>query len=50
MPQMAPMPWMIIMMFSLFTLLSISSIIFFYVQHQQMKKTLVKQNLFLIKW
>nr|YP_009500756.1 ATP synthase F0 subunit 8 [Trioza urticae]AWU49115.1 ATP synthase F0 subunit 8 [Trioza urticae] len=35
MPQMAPMPWILILFLSLFTLLYISSYIFFYIQQQQ---------------
>nr|YP_009251206.1 ATP synthase F0 subunit 8 [Bactericera cockerelli]ANA07527.1 ATP synthase F0 subunit 8 [Bactericera cockerelli] len=50
MPQMAPMPWIFLLMLTLTSLAMVSSIIYFSNQKESMKYASVKKNNFNLKW
>nr|YP_010600872.1 ATP synthase F0 subunit 8 [Cacopsylla jukyungi]WAL33202.1 ATP synthase F0 subunit 8 [Cacopsylla jukyungi] len=50
MPQMAPLPWISLLMLTICTLLFISTIIFFSFKQNKNKITKMQKTSFLIKW
>nr|YP_010596825.1 ATP synthase F0 subunit 8 [Cacopsylla burckhardti]UFP91881.1 ATP synthase F0 subunit 8 [Cacopsylla burckhardti]WAK85084.1 ATP synthase F0 subunit 8 [Cacopsylla burckhardti] len=50
MPQMAPLPWVLLLILTILTLLYVSTIIFFSVTKKSVKNYKKFKNNFLIKW
>nr|YP_009501882.1 ATP synthase F0 subunit 8 [Arytainilla spartiophila]AWU48847.1 ATP synthase F0 subunit 8 [Arytainilla spartiophila] len=50
MPQMAPLPWVTLLIMTIIILFCLTSMIFFSIQEKKMKKTFEWKNMFFIKW
>nr|WMH03432.1 ATP synthase subunit 8 [Cacopsylla picta]WMH03445.1 ATP synthase subunit 8 [Cacopsylla picta]WMH03458.1 ATP synthase subunit 8 [Cacopsylla picta]WMH03471.1 ATP synthase subunit 8 [Cacopsylla picta] len=50
MPQMAPLPWMLLLMLTILTLLYMSALIFFSMQKESFYANKKFKKTFLIKW
>uniref|UniRef100_UPI0030FE6FDB ATP synthase F0 subunit 8 n=1 Tax=Egeirotrioza xingi TaxID=3132083 RepID=UPI0030FE6FDB len=50
MPQMSPMPWILLFSLTIFCLLLTLSFIYFFFQKNMNKKFIQKINIYLMKW